>query len=201
MARIEPRLAGYRPAQLAPLYQRIHESIAGIAGVSAVALCTYSPLAGGGWGYGVWVDGHPAPGPKEDDFAAYDRVTARYFAATGNPILKGRGISEQDTATSQHVAVINEAFARKFFKNENPIGKYFGRAEMASRQYEVVGIAKDARYLRPNANSVRRTHNHLVPTHAFATLRSLNRRDVVSAMFLSRIQVQPFVPQVQPVSS
>jgi len=147
VARIEPRLAGYRPEQLAPLYQRIHESISSIAGVSAVALCTYSPLAGGGWGYGVWVDGHPAPGPKEDDFAAYDRVTARYFAVTGNPILKGRGISEQDTATSQHVAVINEAFARKFFKNDDPIGKYFGRAEMASRQYEVVGIAKDARYL------------------------------------------------------
>jgi len=61
--------------------------------------------------------------------------------------LKGRGISEHDTATSQHVAVINEALARKFFKNEDPIGKYFGRAEMASRQYEVVGIAKDARYL------------------------------------------------------
>ena len=72
---------------------------------------------------------------------------ARYFAATGNPILKGRGISEQDTATSQHVAVINEAFARKFFKNEDPIGKYFGRTEMASRLYEVVGIVKDARYL------------------------------------------------------
>ena len=52
---------------------------------------------------------------------------AGYFDVIGNPILRGRGISEQDTATSRHVAVINEAFARKFFKNEDPIGKHFGQ--------------------------------------------------------------------------
>lgn len=65
----------------------------------------------------------------------------------GNPILRGHGISEQDTPTSRHVAVINQAFARKFFKNEDPIGKHFGPELGASRQYEIVGIARDARYL------------------------------------------------------
>src|SRR5262249_2680737 len=50
-------------------------------------------------------------------------------------------------ATSRHAAVINEAFARKFFKQEDPIGKYFGQTGLASRQYEIVGIAQDARYL------------------------------------------------------
>ncbi|HTV55411.1 MAG TPA: ABC transporter permease [Terriglobia bacterium] len=56
---------------------------------------------------------------------------------------------EDDTATSQHVAVINEAFARKFFKNEDPIGRYFGRPGVSpgSQDYDVVGIAQDARYL------------------------------------------------------
>ena len=50
---------------------------------------------------------------------------------------------DQDTAASRHVAVINEAFARRFFKNENPTGKYFGRFDLGeSRQYEIVGIAK-----------------------------------------------------------
>ena len=127
VATMNPRLAGYRPGQLSPLYRRIHDSIAGIPGVSSVALCLYSPQSGGGWGAGVWVDGHPAPGPKDDNFAAWDRVTAGYFDVIGTPIVKGRGISEQDTATSRHVAVINEAFARKFFRNEDPIGKHFGR--------------------------------------------------------------------------
>jgi len=148
VASIEPRLAHYDTDQLRPLYQRIHDSLSSIPGVAAVALCTYSPQNGNQWGGVAWVDGHPAHGATQDYLAFWDRVTAGYFDVTGNPIIKGRGITEQDTATSQHVAVINEAFARKFFKQEEPIGKHFGRLGMeSSRQYEIVGIAKDIRNL------------------------------------------------------
>jgi predicted permease len=144
----DPRLAGYRADQLTPLYRRIHDSLSSIPGVSGVALCIYSPLSGNNYDANVWVDGRPAPGPKDDVDASWERVTEGYFDVIGNPILKGRGITEQDTTASRHVAVVNEAFARKFFKNENPIGKHFGRLEMGvSRQHEIVGIAKDARYL------------------------------------------------------
>jgi len=146
VADINPRLAGYRTNQLSLLYRRIHDSIAGIPGVSSVALCQYSPLSGGGWGSGVWVDGHSPPGPMDDNSSSWDRVTAEYFDVIGTPIVKGRGFSEQDTATSRNVAVINEAFARKFFTNEDPIGKHFGAKPEASREFEVVGVAKDARY-------------------------------------------------------
>jgi predicted permease len=118
--------------------------------VHSVALCLYSPQSGGGWGSGVWVDGHPEPGPRDDSSASWDRVTTGYFDVIGTPIVKGRGISEKDAATSRHVAVINEAFARKFFRNEDPIGKHFGRKPGASREFEVIGVAKDARYLTFN---------------------------------------------------
>ena len=144
---MNPRLAGYRSDQLPALYLRIHDSIANTPGVASVALCEYSPLKGGAWGAGVWVDGRPAPGPKDDNFTFWDRATAGYFDVIGEPIVRGRGISEEDTATSRKVAVINEAFARKFFKNEDPIGKHFGKDAGNSKQYEVVGIAQDARYL------------------------------------------------------
>jgi predicted permease len=150
VAAMNPRLAGYRTDQLPRLYRRIHDSIASIAGVSSVALCLYSPLSGGEWGSGVFVDGQPPPGPADDYFAAWNRVTAGYFEVIGNPIIRGRDISEADTSASRNVAVINEAFARKFFQNEDPIGKHFGREAGASRQFEVVGIAKDARYLTDN---------------------------------------------------
>jgi predicted permease len=62
---INPRLAGYGPPQLTPLYRRIHDSLAGIPGISAVALCVYTPLGGNNWGADVWLDGHPAPGPHD----------------------------------------------------------------------------------------------------------------------------------------
>jgi predicted permease len=150
VAKMNPRLAGYRLDQLTLLYRRIHDSLSSIPGVSAVALCKYSPLSGDNWGSGIWVDGHPPPGPRDDNSASLDRVTAGYFDVIGNRILRGRGISEEDTAASRHVAVINEAFARKFFGNEDPLGKHFGRDGMGSGQYEIVGIARDARYFPEN---------------------------------------------------
>jgi len=147
VATMNPKLAGYHSAQLSALYRRIHDSMANIPGVASVALCLYSP-PGGGWGSGVWVDGHPAPGPLDDNSALWDRVTPAYFDAIGTPIVKGRGISERDTAVSGNVAVVSEAFARKFFRNEDPIGKRFGRTLGASREFEIVGVAKDARFLQ-----------------------------------------------------
>ncbi len=146
VATMNPRLAGYQAGQLSPLYRRIRDSIAGVPGVASVALCLYSP-PNGGWGSGVWVDGHPAPGARDDNSAAWNRVTAGYFDVIGTNIIRGRGISEEDTATSRKVAVVSEAFARKFFRNEDPVGKHFGRKPEASREFEVIGVAQDARYV------------------------------------------------------
>jgi len=145
----DPQLAGYRAEQLTTLYQRIHDSMAAIPGVSSVALCMYSPQSGNSWNDGIFVYGHPSPGPNEtDSYSGFERVTGGYFGVIGTPIVRGRAITDEDTETAPHVAVINEAFARRFFKNEAPLGKHFGRSERgADRQYEVVGIAKDARYL------------------------------------------------------
>ena len=150
VATMDPRLAGYRSEQLSLLYRRIHDAIAGMPTVSSVALCLYSPQASGGWGTGVWADGHLPPGPKDDNSAWWDRVTAGYFDVVGTPIIRGRGISEQDSASSRHVAVVDETFARTFFRNEDPIGKHFGREPGASREFEIVGVARDARYSAAN---------------------------------------------------
>lgn len=101
----------------------------------------------GCWRLGRWPSGSR---PNDDNSASWDRVTAGYLDVIGTPIIEGRGLSEQDTATSRNVAVINEAFARKFFKNEDPIGKHFGRKPEANREFEVVGVANDARYVTFN---------------------------------------------------
>src|SRR6516162_7609240 len=82
VANINPRLAGYRTGQLPILYRRIRDSLTNIPSVSSVALCLYSP-PGGGWASGVWVDGHPAPGPREDNSSSWDRVTPGYFDVIG----------------------------------------------------------------------------------------------------------------------
>jgi predicted permease len=155
IVRIDASLVAYPMGQLTTLYQRIQDSLSNIPGFSHVAISMYSPLNGNNWGSGVWIDGRPAPGPNDDVLAMWDRVTAGYFKAIGTPIMEGRGISRDDTATSQRVAVINEAFARKFFKHEHPIGKYFAPIGMGtSHQYRIVGIAQDVRYFDDFARPV-----------------------------------------------
>jgi predicted permease len=182
VATMEPALAGYRSSQLPQLYSSIHDAITGIPGVSSAALCLYAPQSGGGWGSGVFVDGHPAPGPKDEPFAAWDRVSAGYFDVIGTPILSGRGISERDTATSRKVAVVSEAFSRAFFRNEDPIGKYFGRGPENSREFEVVGVVQDARYLPSDRDLAKGRFFFLPETqaeYAQSNLGSLFLHDIV----------------------
>jgi predicted permease len=142
---MNPKLAGYRAGQLSVLYGGIRDGIANMSGVSSVALCLYTP-PGGGWGSGVWIDGHPPPGPRDDNSASWNRVTPDYFTVIGTPLLKGRSISAEDTAASRKVAVVTEAFVRKFLGNDDPIGQHFGRRSDATREFEIIGVARDARY-------------------------------------------------------
>jgi predicted permease len=75
------------------------------------------------------------------------RIAPAYFETIGTPLLRGRGISEQDTATSQHVAVVDEAFVKAYFPNEDPIGKHFGfDVPGHSGDYTIVGVVKTTRY-------------------------------------------------------
>jgi predicted permease len=151
IVKISPGLAGYSSEQLTNLYQRIETSFSSIPGVSSVGISQYSPMSGNNWGAQVWVDGRPAPGPHDENGAFWDRVTPGFLNAVGSSILAGRNIAKQDIDTAQHVAVINEAFARKFFHGENPVGKFFGGYDLgSSRLYEIVGVTQDARYLDSN---------------------------------------------------
>jgi predicted permease len=148
---IDPYQAGYQPEQLDLLYRRLLDRLQRIPAVKGVAAATYAPMSGDSWNEGVRVQGKPEPHSGDDWEATWTRVTPGFFTTVGNPILMGRPITEQDTATSPLVAVVNEAFAEKFFKGENPIGKHFGQNEMShAGDYEVIGVAADMRYLTYN---------------------------------------------------
>ncbi len=143
----DPREAGYTEKQLTPIYRRIHDSLITVPGVSAVALTIWSPMGSNYWGALVRIPGRAAAGPGDErDAAAWNRATAGYFDVIGEQIIRGRGITEQDTETSRRVAVVNEAFARNFFGNEDPVGRHFGQFPYPDTQYEIVGVARDARF-------------------------------------------------------
>jgi predicted permease len=148
IAWINPLVAGYKADQLDLLYRRIDEQLQSIPRIQGVTAATYAPMSGDSWNEGIRVQGKPEPHSGEDDDAGWTRITPNFFSTLGNRVVTGRPITEQDTEATPKVAVVNEAFAKKFFKGENPIGRHFGENEMShAGDYEIVGVAKDMRYM------------------------------------------------------
>jgi putative ABC transport system permease protein len=148
IASINPMLANYKPETLEPLFRQIDDRLLQIPGVRMVAPALYAPMTGDSWNDGIRIQGRPEPGAKENMSAGWSRVMPGFFETLGTKMILGRPIIEEDTAATRKVAVINEAFARKFFKGQNPIGQHFGPGKLKySSTYEVVGVVRDMRYM------------------------------------------------------
>ncbi|MGH9407796.1 MAG: ABC transporter permease, partial [Terriglobia bacterium] len=141
---VNPALAGYKPSQVYGLYQQLEQRLPQIPGVLSASYSIYSPMRGDNWGFGFHIEGRS---PDERDGASLDCIGPRYFNTIGTQLLRGRTITDQDTANSPYVAVVNEAFVKKFFPKQDPIGQHFG---MGDPKYagarEIVGIVQDAKY-------------------------------------------------------
>jgi predicted permease len=148
IAWINPMLANYKPEQLEPMFRQIDDRLLQIPGVRMVAPALYAPMTGDSWNDGIRVQGRPEPGAKEDTGASWARVMPGFFETVGAKIVLGRPITEDDTAATRKIAVINEAFAKRFFKSQNPLGQHFGIDKIKySATFEIVGVTKNMRYL------------------------------------------------------
>jgi predicted permease len=145
---INPSLSSYKPEQMEPLFRRIDDRLLRIPGVRMAAPALYAPMSGDSWNEGIRIAGRPEPGPKEDTGAGWARVMPGFFETIGARTVQGRSIEEQDTPATRPIAVVNEAFVRRFFKNQNPIGQHFGMNRIQyARSFEIVGVVRDIRYM------------------------------------------------------
>jgi predicted permease len=105
-------------------------------------------MEGDNWGETAYIEGQPPPPPGSyENVSSWLRVSDGYFETIGTRIVKGRGITEQDTESSRNIAVVNETFARKFFKDDDPIGKRFGDLDPKyAGIFEIVGVTEDTQY-------------------------------------------------------
>jgi predicted permease len=139
---------GYRsmkiPTERRVEYRRqILEKIRTIPGVTSAAHAMIVPLSGYGWQQPVKVDGKKIGG------SSLCRVTPGYFATLGTQLEAGRDFDNHDVASGVKVAIVNDAFAKKFFNGANPIGKLFqldGNKDEPDPLYEVVGMVKNTKY-------------------------------------------------------
>jgi predicted permease len=142
--------ASYTEPQLNALYRELQDRLARIPGVQRAALALYTPYIDD-WGELIVPQGHGVPQMDGNSNSSWDRVSPGYLETMGQPVLRGRSISEEDTSTTRSVAVVNETFAKRFFPDQDPIGKHFG-LDMPeyNTAYEIVGIVRDAKYSNPS---------------------------------------------------
>lgn len=142
---VDPTTAGYQDARLLNFYREAAQRLQSLPGVRGVSYSVLGLFSGGDLGLGVEVEGF-TPQKNSERGSRLDAVGPGYFSTLGVPMRLGREITAQDTATLLKVCVINDAFAKKFFANRNPIGLHVTRIFGPNRDLmEVIGVAANAR--------------------------------------------------------
>ena len=139
--------ASYTVPELLALYRQMQTKLTGLPGVRSTGLALYNPLTDN-WGELIMISGHPAPKFEENAGASWDRVSTNYLQDLGVTVVRGRGFTEADNESSESVAVVNEAFVKRFFKaNEDPVGQHFGMDLIENaNSYRIVGVVRDAKF-------------------------------------------------------
>ncbi len=141
--------------QQAAFYTQLIERVAALPGVQVAGAACAVPFSDGQWGdfeeafkllnQGFRIEGRAPFEPGQEPHAYYSSVSPDYFKAIGIPLLRGRYFSERDTKGAPRVAIINNTMAKKFFPNEDPIGKRILLTNGDEVYREIVGVAGDVK--------------------------------------------------------
>lgn len=130
------------PEQRSAFANALLERVRALPDVEAAGITHSMPLIGG-YVLSFSIEGRPPIAPSDQPSTNYYAVTPDFFRATGIPLIRGRVFTERDDAKAPRVAIINEAFARQFFPNEDPIGKRIDIDLGPDAWREIVGIVGD----------------------------------------------------------
>jgi putative ABC transport system permease protein len=182
---LDPHEIGYDYAQAMEFFKTLLERVRALPGVESAAFAfTYASNGVRLDSATVYVEGHLPPKGQPAPTVWTNVVTPGYFKTLGIPIIEGRGFTETDTNKSRHVAVINQAMAKEFWPNEDPVGKQFRAFQESGQPVEVVGIARDCKYQDLFAKST--PYLYLPLTQDFISLQTLQVRSQLPPATLYR---------------
>jgi predicted permease len=142
---IAPSLNGYTPERSRQIYEQVEDALIRLPGVSHVAGSMVPLVSGDNWGTSVTVEGFHAD-PDTDTHTSQNMVGPDFFKTVGMQMIVGRDFTRSDTLSSPKVAIVNEAFAKKFNLGANPIGRRVGQGRSNTLDTEIIGLMKDAKY-------------------------------------------------------
>jgi predicted permease len=143
LVKLDPTRSGYSGAQLSRAYQDLLGGLEAIPGVRSATLSAPTPLSGAAASRFVNVEGHAEP-PADRRYISVSWIAPKYFQTFGTPLLVGRDFTFEDRGRPP-VAIVNQAMARYYFGDGNPLGRSF-TFDGEDRPYEIVGVAGDAKY-------------------------------------------------------
>ena len=141
---ISPELNGYEPERRRDLFRRVEEALAALPGVDVVSAARVTLLNGDNWTNTVSVQGFEG-GPDVDASAHVNEVGPGFFQALGVPLIAGREFTDADDAGTPPVAIVNEAFARKFGLGRDVVGKWMAVGAAAELDSRIVEMMEDAK--------------------------------------------------------
>jgi putative ABC transport system permease protein len=141
---LSPSLSKYPPGspQRGAYFQEALRSVQTLPGIQSASLTSGFPLGGSGRRQFLQIEGRPQYEPGKQPVIDCNFISPEYFQTIGIQMRSGRSFTSQDGPESLRVAIINETLARRFFPNENPIGR---RLSMETSPWTIVGVAGDTR--------------------------------------------------------
>jgi predicted permease len=144
--RLAPRLNGYTPERTLAFFDRLEDDLRALPGVTSATSSTHPLLADSNSTANVTVEGFQA-GPDADTDVSVASISTDYFRTVGIPLLAGREFTRSDVTGRQKVAIVNEAFVRKFNLGSRALGAHLGRgAGNKPLDMEIIGVVRDAKY-------------------------------------------------------
>jgi predicted permease len=147
--------ADYSPEKLNVTYRELQQRLERIPGVKSAALALYTPFTNN-WGELFFRPGSEPPNINDPAsvMVSWNRVSPGYLETMGQKLVRGRTITEQDTAATRNIAVVDEALVKRYFKpGEDPIGQVFGIDDPKyAKTYEIVGVLHTANYTDPSGH-------------------------------------------------
>ena len=140
---ISPQLNKYTPARSQVLFEQLEDGLGRQPGVTGVTAGMVPLLAGSNWGTSVNVQGFES-GPDVDSHSNYNEIGPDYFRTVGIRLLAGREFTRADTEGAPKVAIVNEAFAKKFNLGSDAVGKRMAQGDKLD--VEIVGLVQNAKY-------------------------------------------------------
>jgi putative ABC transport system permease protein len=185
--------------QQAAFFTQLVEKVAALPGVQAVGVTQSLPIQSD-YVLGFNIQGRPPDPPGEDVSTNYYAVSPDYFKAMGIALIRGRIFTEQDRKDAPRVAIINETMAKKYFPDEDPIGKHINVTNGPERFREIVGIVSDVKQYGLDRPTTAQTYEPYLQT-PFSSMTLIVRTEGNPASLSAAIRSQVLaVDKDQPVS-